>query len=246
MQRMKMKLSFIQIQVFDSGFDFDTKIETKLCLDTIHCLDLTALSFHFIACTAPWSCGFPFLRWGFILFRLLPQNVADHCYWFNNIHSKDIYKEGCTCADKFPTTGFTFLPWGWIISVELNHSPASTYFFIHTIGGIIQNLHPFATASQHLHPSATAFTNNGSTTRGISWLSAVSPGVWLGSFPCPQLLSATVSSVVPSFINSSTYASDLGGDTQTKTEPKTATQPQAITQPQPQLAQAKLTSVQRR
>ena len=52
-QRMKMNLSLVQIQVFDSGFDFDTKIETRLCLDTIHCLDLTTLSFHFITSTAP-------------------------------------------------------------------------------------------------------------------------------------------------------------------------------------------------
>ena len=71
-QRMKMKISFVQIQVFESGFDFETKIETKLCLDTIHCLDLTKLSFHFIVSTAPQACGFPFLCRGFILFRLMP------------------------------------------------------------------------------------------------------------------------------------------------------------------------------
>ena len=106
--------------------------------------------------------------------------------------------------------------------VELNYYPASNYFFIHPIGGIIQNL----------HLSTAAFTNNGSTTRGPSWLCEFSPGVWLDSFPCPKLLSAPVFSVVPSFVSSLTYASDLGGGTQT--QPTMATQPQAITQPQPQ------------
>ena len=109
--------------------------------------------------------------------------------------------------------------------VELTYYLASNYFSIHTIGGIIQNSHPFATASQHLHPSPTAFTNNGSTTRDHSRLCAFSPGILLDSFPCPQLLSAPVFSVIPSFVNSLTYASDLGGGTQT--QPKTATQPQA-------------------
>ena len=109
--------------------------------------------------------------------------------------------------------------------MELKYSPASNYFFIHTIGGIIQNFHPFATDLQHLYPSTTAFTINGSTTRG-SWLCAVSPGVWHDSFPCPQLLSAPVSSVIPSFVTSSTYASDLGGGTQTQLQ--MATQLQAI------------------
>ena len=51
--------------------------------------------------------------------------------------------------------------------VELNYYPSSDYFFIHTIGGIIQNL----------HPSTTAFTNNGSTMSGPSWLCAFSPDV---------------------------------------------------------------------
>ena len=54
---------------------------------------------------------------------------------------------------------------------------------------------------------------------------AFSPGLSLDSFLSPQLLSAPISSVVPSFVNSLTYASDLGGGTQT--QPKTATQPQA-------------------
>ena len=133
--------------------------------------------------------------------------------------------------------------------MELSYYPAFTYFFIHTIGGIIQNLHPFATASQHLHPSTTTFTNNGYTTRGTSRLCAFSPGIWHDSFPCPQLLSAPIFSVVPSFFNYSTYASDLGGGTQTQpktatqpqaiTQPQASTQPQAITQPQLQLTQAK-------
>ena len=105
--------------------------------------------------------------------------------------------------------------------MKLNYSPASTNFFIHTIGGIIQNLLPFATDFQHLHPFATAFNNNGSTTRGTSWLCEVSTGVWHDSFPCPQLFSAPVYSVVPSFVSSLTYASDLGGGT--ATQPKMAT-----------------------
>ena len=188
----------------------------------------------------PILCRFPFLCQGFILFHLMSQNIANHCYWFTNIHSKDIYREGCTCADKFKTTGFKFLHQGCIMfhvmwrlvenpcyqlhnkhsqdfqqivnhkrslpldSVKLNYSLASTKFFIHTIGGIIQLLHPFA----------TDFNNNGSTTISNSWLCAFSAGVWHDSFPCPKLLSAPVSSVVHSVVNSSTYASKAGGGMQ--------------------------------
>ena len=33
---MKMNISIDQVQVFESLFNFDAKIETKLCIDTIH------------------------------------------------------------------------------------------------------------------------------------------------------------------------------------------------------------------
>ena len=57
-QKMKSNIIFVQIQVFESGFDFETTIETKSCLNTIHCLDLTMLSFHFILSNAPQVSGF--------------------------------------------------------------------------------------------------------------------------------------------------------------------------------------------
>ena len=200
-------------------------------------------------------CGFPFLRRGCILFHLMSQIVANHRYRFNTNHSEDIHKEGCTCADEFTTTGFTFLHRGCILfhvmrRLVANHryqfhnkhsedfqrivnhrrsSPLdivklnySTEFFIHTIGGIVQ----------HSHHIATAFNNNGSTTIGTSRPCAVSAGVWHDSFACPKLLSAPVSSVTSSFVNSSTFASESGGGTHTQPQitqaMKTATQPQAI------------------
>ena len=35
-QGMEMKITMNQVQVFEFGFDFDNKIETKVCLNTIH------------------------------------------------------------------------------------------------------------------------------------------------------------------------------------------------------------------
>ena len=50
---MNMKISFVQVQVFESGFDFETKIETKLCFDKIYLYPhfKTKICLHLI-----WSC----------------------------------------------------------------------------------------------------------------------------------------------------------------------------------------------
>ena len=125
--------------------------------------------------------------------------VANHCYyWFNNNHNK--------CFQWIVNHG-RFSP---LDSVKLNYP---TKFFIHTIGGIVQ----------HLHTIATDFNNNGSTTFGISQPCAVSDGVWHDFFACPKLLSALVSYVASSLVNSSTFAYELGGGMQTKPLPMKTT-----------------------
>ena len=73
--------------------------------------------------------------------------------------------------------------------------------------------------------------NHGSTTIYPFWLYAVSAGVLHDSFACPKLLSVPISSVISLFVNSSTYASESGGGTQTQRQPQ-------ITQMQPQITQA--------
>ena len=137
--------------------------------------------------------------------------VANYRYQFNNKHSKDYQRI---------VIHRSFLP---LDSVKINYF---TKFFIHTIGGIVQNFYPIT----------TNFNNNGYTTIDTTGLCGLSVGVWYYSFACPKLLSAPVSSVVSSFVNSSTFDSESRGGTQIQpqTQPeitqtmKMAMQPQAM------------------
>ena len=95
----------------------------------------------------------------------------------------------------------------------------STDFFIHTFCRIVQQLHLI----------------HGSTTISPTQSCALSDGV-SNFFACPHLLSAPVSYVVSSFVNSSTFASESGGGTQKQPQTQQQTHPQT----QPQITQEEL------